>query len=301
MRGRLAPIQPSRLHLVERLPHADEAGAAAGGIEDQVGQLPAELVGELQPHRLLSLDPIGLLQRRDVEPAALGAGLRPPAGRSPRACPRPCRPGRHRPRSRAPSARGSRQGRRRAPRSRPGRNRPQARRRRCRRSGMAIWRIPKTRAIDTATASPRALNDAVGRRPSSLTIGPGAPSRPPVAGSGTSGVAISPRLTALGIVRQRQELAIAPHAGLAGRQLVPVDGARHRVEVIAHEKRLPGRGDVLRPAGIEPLARGAAFEVAHVSGRRFRSAHDAPSHASGTPAAYAVRSLGECSQETTKG
>src|SRR5206468_10709462 len=44
----LPPYQPHRLQLVECLPHADEACAAAGRIEDRVWKLPAELLGELQ-------------------------------------------------------------------------------------------------------------------------------------------------------------------------------------------------------------------------------------------------------------
>ena len=76
MRGRFVPIQPMRFHLREGLPHADEAGAAAGRIEDHVGQLPAELLGELQAHRLLALDAVGLLQGRDVnQPIGLLAVL----------------------------------------------------------------------------------------------------------------------------------------------------------------------------------------------------------------------------------
>ena len=43
--ARADPAQ--RLHLVERLPHPDQSGAAAGRIEDHVGQLPAELLGQL--------------------------------------------------------------------------------------------------------------------------------------------------------------------------------------------------------------------------------------------------------------
>src|SRR3546814_17705726 len=57
------------------LPHADQAGAAAGRVEDHVGHLPAELFGEFQAHRLLALDPVRLLQGRGVEPAHLGAAL----------------------------------------------------------------------------------------------------------------------------------------------------------------------------------------------------------------------------------
>src|SRR6185503_11089471 len=64
---------PSDLaELLESLPHADEADATAGRIDDDVGQLPFELLGELVAHRLLPLDAVGLLQRRRVVPSALG-------------------------------------------------------------------------------------------------------------------------------------------------------------------------------------------------------------------------------------
>ena len=63
------------LQLGEGLPHADQAGAAAGGIEDDVRHLPPQLFGQFQPHGLLALDPVGLLEGRDVEPAGLGLAL----------------------------------------------------------------------------------------------------------------------------------------------------------------------------------------------------------------------------------
>src|SRR5690606_32003043 len=67
--GALGPDPAEALHLVERLPRAAEAGAAAGRVEDDVGQPPAELLEELVPHRLLPLDAVGLLERREVEPS----------------------------------------------------------------------------------------------------------------------------------------------------------------------------------------------------------------------------------------
>src|SRR5207302_854673 len=54
-----------------RLPHADQAGAAAGRIEHDIRQTPIHLHCQLQPHGLLAFDPIGLLQCRHVEPAEL--------------------------------------------------------------------------------------------------------------------------------------------------------------------------------------------------------------------------------------
>ena len=67
----LGAHEADRFEFGERLPHADEAGAAAGRIEDHVRQLPAELLGQLEAHRFLTLDPIGLFQRADVEPTLL--------------------------------------------------------------------------------------------------------------------------------------------------------------------------------------------------------------------------------------
>src|SRR6266478_5267626 len=67
--GTFGADEADRFTFRKGLPHADQPGAAAGRIEDRVGQLPAQLLGELQPHGLLALDAIGLLEGRDVEPA----------------------------------------------------------------------------------------------------------------------------------------------------------------------------------------------------------------------------------------
>src|SRR5689334_1391655 len=57
------PVDPSdRLHFGERLPHPDHAGAAAGRIDDPVGEPPLQLLGNLEPHRLLAFDAVWLLQ-----------------------------------------------------------------------------------------------------------------------------------------------------------------------------------------------------------------------------------------------
>src|SRR5205085_433335 len=67
----LGTDEANRLELRERLPHADQPGPAAGRIKDHVGNVPAELLRELEAHGLLAFDPVGLLQRRGVEPADL--------------------------------------------------------------------------------------------------------------------------------------------------------------------------------------------------------------------------------------
>ena len=55
-------VDPAELaQLEQRLVDADEADAAAGRVDDHVGHLPAELLDDLEAHRLLALDPVGLL------------------------------------------------------------------------------------------------------------------------------------------------------------------------------------------------------------------------------------------------
>src|SRR5581483_11503071 len=65
----LAAYPAKLLHLLERLPHADHAHAAAGGIEDRVGILPPKLLDQLVAHGLFAFHAIRLLQRGDVEPS----------------------------------------------------------------------------------------------------------------------------------------------------------------------------------------------------------------------------------------
>src|SRR6185369_7984739 len=63
------------LQLIKRFPHPDQAGAAACRVEDHIWNLPAELFGEFEAHRLLAFYPVRLLQRRGIEPAGLGLAL----------------------------------------------------------------------------------------------------------------------------------------------------------------------------------------------------------------------------------
>src|SRR5512143_333475 len=57
------------LHFREGFPHADKPRSSAGGIEHHVREFPAELFGQLVPHRLLPLEAVRLLHRRHIEPA----------------------------------------------------------------------------------------------------------------------------------------------------------------------------------------------------------------------------------------
>ena len=76
-RGSAAADPAELLQLEHRLVDPDDADAAAGGVEDDVGHLPAELLGDLVAHRLLALDPVRLLEGGDLlVAAALGDGRR---------------------------------------------------------------------------------------------------------------------------------------------------------------------------------------------------------------------------------
>ena len=134
-----------------------------------VGQLPAELLGELDAHRLLAFDAIRLAQRRDVEVAALRReGARLLAGVADVAL-HELQIGAERA-NRVENRLG--RGLRRVDAHRHARGRAV---RGERRAGVAGRRHdetrtrPSPRARVTAALMPRALNDAVGLSPSSFT------------------------------------------------------------------------------------------------------------------------------------
>ena len=218
--------QARRLQLVERLPHADQPGTAAGRVEDGVRHLPAELLDQLEPHHFLALEPVRLLERRAIEPAALCRAFadQPPAfvdlavGN---------------PDPRAVGGRLANVDLGRFGRADDDRFHPRARGiSGKRRAGIAIGRqatllIPNCFAMDTAMARPRALNDPVGRRPSSLTSSPLVARLSAVFASAMIGVSGSPRLTGSAPSGKRQKLAPLPHAGgLCARLSRVIDRAR---------------------------------------------------------------------------
>src|SRR5207249_8917411 len=58
-----------RAELLVALRDPEEPGAAARRIEEDVGHPPVEVGGELETDRLLTLEAVRLLERRQVEPA----------------------------------------------------------------------------------------------------------------------------------------------------------------------------------------------------------------------------------------
>ena len=93
---RQVALDPAELaRLGERLVDADQPDAAAGRVDDHVRHPPAELLGDLEAHRLLALDAVRLLERRHLEPVVVAgphrradrarrrrrSGRRPAAGR----------------------------------------------------------------------------------------------------------------------------------------------------------------------------------------------------------------------------
>ena len=64
------------LQFRESFPHPDDAGAAAGRIDDDIGQLPSELFGKFKPHRLFTLHAIWFLEGGHVKPSFIGFSFR---------------------------------------------------------------------------------------------------------------------------------------------------------------------------------------------------------------------------------
>src|SRR6478609_7701329 len=54
------------MQFAQRLEDRDDADTATRRVEDHIRTAPTQLLGDLEPHRLLALYPIRLLQRRGV-------------------------------------------------------------------------------------------------------------------------------------------------------------------------------------------------------------------------------------------
>ena len=252
--------EADRLELGERLPHADQSGAAAGRIEDHVRHLPAELFGEFEPHRLLAFDAVGLLQRGGVEPADLGlafgddlaAIVDQPVdaidggalqrdladvhlGRVLRAEDR-----------RLDAAAAGIGGERRA--------------------GIAVGR--HRHVLDAERLAHRHRHDQAARLEGA---------------GGQPAFILHDELAAAEFLRElrqpnerrhrlaqaddvahpthRQQLAVAPEVGRALRERIPAQRAFHAIEVVAHQQRLAGAGEIVHRVRRIMLAGSGAFEV----------------------------------------
>ena len=220
-RGSVAGDPAQLEQLAQRLVDADQPHAATGGIDDHVGHPPAELLGDLEAHRLLALDAVRLLERGNVEPVArrsprLPATSRPASEISPSTRRRSAPAATH---SAPGDASARRSASRRASAGRHARRRRPRRRRRCR---WSAWRGRARRARaarETPTAAPRALNDPVGSSPSSLISRRATPSSAPSRGAGSSGVMPSPRVTTCSGPVDREQLVVAPQVRRAGRDV----------------------------------------------------------------------------------
>ena len=73
--GALAVGPAQCLKLLYRLPDSDHTCAAAGGVDDGVGEGPAALLGNLVAHGLLALSAVRLLEGREGEHAELSGEL----------------------------------------------------------------------------------------------------------------------------------------------------------------------------------------------------------------------------------
>ena len=130
--------------------------------------------------------------------------------------------------------------------------------------GIAIWRTPNACAIETATAMPRALNDA-GRQPSLVLHQQLAPvhsgTRPRKRNQWRDLLAQADHV--LGPAH-RQQLAIPPQILRPALERSPIHDPADAVEVIPHQQRLARRRKVMKLARREALPGRAAFEMRDV-------------------------------------
>ena len=213
------------------------------GIEDGVGQLPAHLLGHLVAHGLLAFDAVRLLERADVEPALVRAALGHHAAavadqavdqRDVRAVRLALDVVRLRHVARHEDV-GFDAGRRGIRRHRAGGVAGR---------GIATFLMPSSTHMETAQERPRALNDAVGLSPSSLTQSASAPMRCPRRLVRISGVQPSPSVT-IDAGGRGQHRRVAPHGGRAVRHVAPRPAVADAVEIVADQQRSAARAEII--------------------------------------------------------
>ena len=235
--------QPSSVaHFLEHLPHADQPSAAACRVDDMRRQRPAELLGELDAHRLLPLDAVRLAQGRDIEVAGrrgecarLFASIADVAGDQLQIGAERADRVEDRLRRRVGRVHANGNSGRRCVRGERG-------------AGVARRRhdeagTPSPRARVTAALIPRALNDAVGLRPSSFTQSRATPISRANAGSSCSGVSPSPSDTG---VSPCLSGSTGAYRHMSHRGVIAC--ARRHWRIITNEKRLPAGGQTVASA-----------------------------------------------------
>ena len=121
--------------------------------------------------------------------------------------------------------------------------------------------MPSAFAIDTAMTSPRALNEPVGSRPSSFTRSSPPPSFAASFGSATIGVIALAEADDVLLAPHRQKFAIAPQIRRPLRQRVFAQRLFHAGEIVTHQQRLAGAGQIMDFVGRIMFAGLGAFEM----------------------------------------
>src|SRR3954454_9778987 len=96
---------------------------------------------------------------------------------------------------------------------------------------------PSSRARETPTAAPRALNAPVGSTPSSFIRSVGTPSRAPAVGRSSSGVIPSPQADHVPRIADGEQLGVSPQRGSASGDVLPAERAGDPVQLVARQQR----------------------------------------------------------------
>ena len=118
----------------------------------------------------------------------------------------------------------------------------------------------------TAIASPRALNEPVGSRPSSLTSKLMAPAFAAVSTSGTIGVSGSPRLTGSAPSGSGSSSRHFHMPGSRASQAFARQRLARPLEIVTDEQGLARCAEIVRLAGGIALTGQRAFEMGHIHG-----------------------------------
>ena len=253
------------LQFGKRLPHADEPGAAAGRIEDHVGHVPAQLLGQLQAHGLLSLDAVGLLEGRQVVPAhGLGALADDPGAVVDQAVD-PVDPG---PVIADLPRRDLRRVLGREDEGLHAGTRPIGRRRGARVAGGGHRDALHPEGLGHGHGEGHAARLERSGGQAAFVLDHDLAAAQALAHAGQRDQRRHRLAQADDVVRpdQGQQLPVAPHVGPAAGQVVPGNGPADGVQIVAHEQRLARPGQPMQSVGGVVFAGFAAFQMGHECG-----------------------------------